>query len=45
VRAKIRDWESQGWMRVRAEEKPSAEGTFDYLGMFNHVVVSDEELA
>jgi hypothetical protein len=30
---------------VPAQEKPSPEEIFDYLRMFNHVVVSDEELA
>jgi hypothetical protein len=32
-------------MMVRAQEKPSPEEIFDYLRMFNQVVVSDEELA
>jgi hypothetical protein len=32
-------------MMVTAQEKPSPEEIFDYLRMFNHVVVSDEELA
>jgi hypothetical protein len=32
-------------MMVRAQEKPSPEEIFDYLKMFNHVVVPDEELA
>jgi hypothetical protein len=30
---------------VRAQEKPSPEEIFDYLKMFNHVSVLDEELA
>lgn len=30
---------------VRAQEKPSPEEIFDHLRLFNHVVVSDEELA
>ena len=32
-------------MMVKTQEKPSSEELFDYLKMFNHVVVSDEELA
>lgn len=30
---------------VRAQEKPLPEEDFDYLKMFKHVAVSDEELA
>jgi hypothetical protein len=32
-------------MMVRAQEKPLPEEDFDYLKMFMHVAVSDEELA
>jgi hypothetical protein len=32
-------------MMIRAREKPSPEEIFDYLKLFNHVAVSDEELA
>jgi hypothetical protein len=32
-------------MMVRAQDKPSPEGIFDYLKLFNHVAVSDEALA
>jgi hypothetical protein len=32
-------------MMVRAQEKPLLEEDFDYLKMFKHVAVSDEELA
>jgi hypothetical protein len=32
-------------MMGKTKEKPSSEEIFDYLKMFNHVVVLDEELA
>jgi hypothetical protein len=32
-------------MMCETQQQPSSEDLFDYLKMFNHVVVSDEELA
>ena len=32
-------------MMCKTQQQPSSEELFDYLKMFNHIVVSDEELA